>query len=159
MSNNGIEHRIKRGSKAIELAKLRGMDTALWEQQLAALQSTLAAACALAAGTGEQLRTRGWCVWQCAALDDDLMLIVRDDTVSGTPAGIPRYTVAELEMLHRHGMSSFTMRMVHAVKKRAPARVMACIKNGVIANESNSHKSKIKENHESITGSIGKGEL
>jgi len=127
---NELEGRIKQGRKAITLAKWRSMDTSLWEKELARLEA-LAQAEETARRTRELLPTRGWCLWKCAVLGGDIMVVVLDDNVEGVPGGYPVYTEAELEELCQDGVSEATLRLVHEAKKLTGAKVI----NGVTTKE------------------------
>jgi len=65
--------------------------------------------------TRQLLDGRGWCLWQCSALGDDAIVVARDETVKGFPAGLPVYTEAELEEISQAADS--TIHLVHEAKK------------------------------------------
>jgi len=90
--------------------------------------------------TEELLATQGWCLWQCSALDDEIIALVRDASVKGVPEGYVVYTKAEMEEIGRFKVPQSTIRLVHEAKKRASATVISV--------ESN-HKENSHENLES----------
>jgi hypothetical protein len=61
------------------------------------------------------LKEKGWCCWQCATLDNEIIVIVRDEEVSGYPAGHPVYTERELKDLAL--MNASGMRLIQEAKK------------------------------------------
>lgn len=75
--------------------------------------------------TEELLATRGWCLWECSALNGDTIVVVKDESVIGYPKGCLTYTVAEINMLFGVGkpVSSNTLKLVHEAKKLAGAKV------------------------------------
>jgi len=120
---NDLETRIEQGKKAIALDKERGMDTSLWDKELARLETTTQAQ-GVAGRTRGLLAIRGWCLWKCSILNGDIIVIVRNELVSGYPEGYPVYTEAELERLCRDDVSEATLRLVHEAKKLAGATVV-----------------------------------
>ena len=125
---DNLEERIIRGQKAITLAKEKGIDTALWERELARLEA-LAQAQEVARRTGEFLDSQGWCLWKCSTLGNEIIAIVRDKLVEGVPEGYPVYTEAELEELCWDDVSDGTLRLVHEAKKLAGAKVTSKLQN------------------------------
>ncbi|MFC1910632.1 hypothetical protein ACFLXC_05040 [Chloroflexota bacterium] len=117
---NDLETRIKKGRKAIVLAKKMGMNTDLWESELAKLV-TLAHAQEVALCTRELLTTRGWCLWKCSVLNDDITVLVKDELVTGYPLGYAVYTKYELKLITDHDASNSTLRLIHEAKKVAGA--------------------------------------
>jgi hypothetical protein len=115
-----LESRIKRGRRAITLAKEKGVDTSLWEKELARLQ-TLAQAEEVAQRTEELLASRGWCLWRCEALGGEVIVIIDDDLTSGEiPQGYVIYTYSELCRLFGPDappMKRGTLRLVHEAKR------------------------------------------
>lgn len=73
--------------------------------------------------TKEYLATRRWCLWQCGALDGEIITLVRDTNVEGMPQDYPIYTENELEKLFSNDVSNSTLRLIHAAKKWAGAVV------------------------------------
>jgi hypothetical protein len=118
-----MRSRIERGKKAIELAREQGMDTASWEKELAGLEA-LAQAEDVARRTSELLDKQGWCLWKCSALDDDIIMVCRDEADGGYPTGYPIYLEGELEVLCQGDIGDGTLRLVHEAKKLAGARVI-----------------------------------
>ena len=126
---NNVKARIERGKKAITLAKEKGIDTALWERELARLEA-LAQAQEVTRHTRELLNSQGWCLWKCSALGGEVIAVVRDELVNEIPDGYPVYTEAELEELCRDDVSESTLRLVHEAKKIAGAVVISVREEG-----------------------------
>ena len=78
----------------------------------------------VASHTEQLLTGRGWCLWECHNLGDEMIIVVRDELVENAPGGYPIYTKAELEELCRGNASKETMRLVHEAKKSAGARII-----------------------------------
>jgi len=72
--------------------------------------------------TRRLLDTRGWCLWRCAHLGEDTVVIARDEQVPGIPPGYAVYTEDELRKLAQTKKAPW--RLVHEAKKRAGARVV-----------------------------------
>jgi len=104
--------------EAIAMAKERGLDATSWERRLRILEQ----AQEVAKQTSELLNTPGWCLWKCRALNDEVIVVTRDELVSGIPGGYPVYTEQELEYLLEADDS--TLRLVHEAKKQAGAVVI-----------------------------------
>jgi len=77
--------------------------------------------------TFELLATQGWCLWQCDALDDEIIALVRDESVKDVPEGYVVYTKAEMEEIGRFKVPQSTIRLVHEAKKRHAATVQSVI--------------------------------
>ena len=77
--------------------------------------------------TEELLATQGWCLWQCDALDDEIIALVRDASVKGVPEGYVVYTKAEMEEIGRFKVPQSTIRLVHEAKKRHAATLQSVI--------------------------------
>ena len=128
---NNLEDRIKQGRKAVTLARERGMDTSLWEKELARMEA-LAQAQQVAQRTQELLATRGWCLWQCETLDGDTILVVDD---SAEPeellAEYSVYTLSEIDILFGRDKSPSrnTLRLIQEAKKLARAKVTSRVTN------------------------------
>ena len=75
--------------------------------------------------TRELLNSRGWCLWRCSTLHDEVIVVVRDEHVQGVPNAYPVYTEAELNELCRDDVSEATLRMIHEAKKLAKAKVLS----------------------------------
>ncbi|MDD5512081.1 MAG: hypothetical protein PHI12_14950 [Dehalococcoidales bacterium] len=118
-----IRSRIERGRKAVKIAREKGMDTSYWEKELAQLE-VLAQAEDTARRTGELLGKRGWCLWKCGALDDDIVVVCRDEDSGGYPKGYPVYIEYELGMLGRDDVNHDSLRLIHEAKKLAGARLV-----------------------------------
>jgi hypothetical protein len=86
------------------------------------LDNPLARAEKVAARTRELLDTRGWVIWKCSLLNDEKVLIVRDESVTDAPTGYPVYLEKELETIG--DMTDWSVRMVHQAKKLAGARLL-----------------------------------
>ena len=113
MKRQDINSRIERGRQAIALARAKGLETSLWEKELAMLEE--------ATQTHELLETRGWCLWRCRALGDEVIVVLRDELVDGFPAGYPTYLEQELESLLE--VDDSTLKLIHEAKKLAGATV------------------------------------
>jgi len=120
MKSRDISSRIARGRKAIALARAKGLETSSWEKELARLEEELRQA-RETASVSELLATRGWCLWQCRALEGEVIVVLRDELVDGFPTGYPTYLEQELEYLLE--ASDSTLRLVHEAKKLAGATV------------------------------------
>lgn len=68
--------------------------------------------------TEELLATQGWCLWQCDALDDEVIALVRDESVKYIPEGYVVYTQAEMAEIGRFKVPQSTLRIIHEAKKR-----------------------------------------
>ncbi len=79
--------------------------------------------------TEEFLEKRGWCLWQCAALDGEIIALVRDESVKDVPAGYVVYTQAEMEEVGRYRVPQATLRIIHEAKKRAGAKLISIESN------------------------------
>jgi len=69
----------------------------------------------VARATTEALDTRGWCLWKCSALHDDVIVIMDPCSARGAPTGYPVYTTEELRLLGQ--LDSKTISLVHEAKK------------------------------------------
>ena len=68
----------------------------------------------VAAKTAELLGRRGWCLWQCEALDGEIIAVVDTALVQHLPEG---YTVYNLEELHHLlKVEDSTLRLIHEAK-------------------------------------------
>jgi hypothetical protein len=122
MKSHDINLRIERGRRAIALARAKGLETSPWEKELARLEEELRQAQEAAARTRELLETRGWCLWRCRALDDEVIVVLRDELVGGFPAGYPMYLEQELECLLE--VDDSTLKLIHEAKKAAGATIV-----------------------------------
>ncbi len=109
--------------KAIALGKASGVDTTPWERRLRRLNQKEADEDYRL--TMQLLATQGWCLWQCSTLNDEIIAVVRDESVRGIPEGYTVYTKAELEEVARANTSAKTIRLIHEIKKRTHATVMS----------------------------------
>ena len=75
--------------------------------------------------TRKRLRAKGWLVWTCTKLDNDRIVIVRDETVGGYPQGLPVYTEAELKQFDE--LTLGTIRRIHAIKKLELAELTSIV--------------------------------
>lgn len=73
--------------------------------------------------TRELLATRGWCLWKCSTLGDEVIAVIREDLIEGVPQGYPVYTELELEELCQDNVNDATLRLIHEAKKLARAKV------------------------------------
>jgi len=64
--------------------------------------------------TLDSIEKKGWVMWKCAKLNNDLIVIVGEKNVKGYPSGYPIYTLKEIEMTA--GMSPGTIKLIHAAK-------------------------------------------
>jgi hypothetical protein len=122
MRTRDISLRIERGRRAIALARAKGLETSPWEKELARLEEELRQAQEAAARTRELLETRGWCLWRCRALDDEVIVVLRDELVDDFPASYPTYLEQELECLLE--VDDSTLKLIHEAKKAAGATVV-----------------------------------
>ena len=118
-----IRSRIERGRKAIKVAREKGMDTSSWDRDLASLEA-LAGAENTARLTGELLGKQGWCLWKCSTLDDDIIVVCRDEDSGGYPKGYPVYIEYELGVLGRDDVNHDSLRLIHEAKKLVGARLV-----------------------------------
>jgi hypothetical protein len=116
-----LNERIERGKKAIALAKKKGLDTFRWEKEIVKLE--LARAQEVARRTCELLDNRGWCLWRCKNLNDDIVVVCRDEDSRGYPNGYPVYIEYELDIVGRDDLNHDSLRLVHEAKKLTGARV------------------------------------
>ena len=76
-----------------------------------------------AARTQQELTDRGWGLWRCSALNGEVIVVVRDELVTGYPPGYPVYTVQELIELAREGVGVEAIRLAHEAKKGLGAKI------------------------------------
>lgn len=119
-----IRSRIERGRKAIKVAREKGMDTSSWDRDLASLEALVGAEDTARRTTGELLGKQGWCLWKCGALDDDIIVVCRDENSVGYPKGYSVYIEYELQLLGRDKVNHDSLRLIHEVKKLAGARLV-----------------------------------
>jgi hypothetical protein len=143
---NELEDRIKQGRKAIALAKERGMDTSLWEKELARLEA-LAQAEEVARRIEELLASRGWCLWRSEVLGGEVIGVIDDDLASREiPQGHVIYTYSELCYLFgldAPPMELSTLRLIHEAKRLVSA-VVVRVENAGAADAS---ATEVESNH------------
>jgi len=71
--------------------------------------------------TNSHLATRGWCLWKCSTLDDDVIVIMDSYSARGAPTGYPAYTVEEIRLLGQ--LDETTISLVHEAKRIAGATI------------------------------------
>lgn len=62
----------------------------------------------------EIIDRKGFVLWKCKNLNNDLIVIIKDKKTAGYPLGYPVYTLGELEELNDKPMA--TQRLIHAIK-------------------------------------------
>ena len=77
----------------------------------------------VAAETRRRLEDPGWCLWRCSTLDGEVIVVVRDELVTGYPSGYPVYTDQELIELTQEGVGVEVIRLVHEAKKSCGAKI------------------------------------
>jgi len=82
-------------------------------------QDSRADAEAVALETERQLQERGWVLWQCATLNGEVIVVIRDDQVTSYPVDHVVYTEWELRHLFstRAKRDASQLRLVHEAKK------------------------------------------
>jgi hypothetical protein len=103
--------------RAITAGRNKRRDTSAWEERL----ERLIEACEVATRTRELLQTRGWCLWRCRNLGDEVIVVVKDESSRGYPDGYSVYT--ELELSYLAEANDSTLRLVHEAKKLGGAVV------------------------------------
>lgn len=74
--------------------------------------------------TKELLETRGWVLWKCAKLDNEVIVIIRDEFVTGYPPGLPFFTDAEVREFNQKKISLKTYKLLIEARKE-DAKVFA----------------------------------
>ena len=120
MSPLTIKHRIDRGNKAVALAREKGLDSILWQQNLHRLEQ----AREVARRTRLFIAIRGYCLWQCQTLNNEIIVVARDDKVTGIPKDYPAYTEAELNELCAGKVTPEAIRLVHHARKLTGAKII-----------------------------------
>ena len=69
----------------------------------------------LVAQTQKLLHRRGWDLWKCRNLNNDIVVIALNDKIQGYPPNLPVYTEAELREIA--GVNLKTRRLIHESKK------------------------------------------
>jgi hypothetical protein len=72
--------------------------------------------------TKRDLEKRGWALWKCSKLNNDIIVIVKNHSVSGYPDLLPVYTLEEIEK--STGWDAKSLNMVHHAKKIAQAQLL-----------------------------------
>lgn len=68
------------------------------------------------------LEKRGWIIWECSKLNNDRVVIARDETVKGYPPGLVVFTDFELKKIA--DVPDATFRLIYEAKKNAGARLL-----------------------------------
>lgn len=82
----------------------------------------------VAAQTEQYLATRGWVLWKCWNLNGDIVVVVRDESVTGFPPEYPVFTEAEL--MHVGDMSLQQLRFIMETKKQNACSIVDHKKGG-----------------------------
>jgi len=137
-----LNQRIRNGEKAIAFAKQYGRSTEEWEKMLVGLRWAYSQE--VAQRTRELLDTRGWCIWQCHSLNEEKVVIIRHEDITGYPAGYAVYT--ELELFRFSELENASnLRLIHEAKKLAGATVMSVELNKKKADEDQSELIPIEQ--------------
>ena len=67
--------------------------------------------------TEDILSEKGWCLWRCESLDNDIIAIARDDNAHEVPERYVAYTESELRQIFSHPMDRLTLRIIHGAKR------------------------------------------
>jgi hypothetical protein len=70
-----------------------------------------------------QLGARGYCLWKCALLEGEVIMLVNGKRSDQIPAGYTIYTVEEID--RSFGMSVDELRRLHRVKKITGATLIS----------------------------------
>jgi len=72
-----------------------------------------------ASDTESILSARGWCLWRCESLGNDVIAIVRDDSIPDVYGMYVTYTQEELQCLfnERRPVDRATLRLIHEAKR------------------------------------------
>jgi hypothetical protein len=79
--------------------------------------------------TQELLELQGWCFWKCYNLDNETIVITRDENVGNCPAGYTRYTLNEVTQLCRDDINESGLHLIHRIKKEGAVIVTAVKKS------------------------------
>jgi hypothetical protein len=73
----------------------------------------------MASDTERLLSDRGWCLWRCESLDNDVIAVVRDDNIHDVYGTCITYTEEELRRLfnERRPVDLATLRLIHEAKR------------------------------------------
>ena len=69
--------------------------------------------------------TRGWVLWKCTKLNNEIIVVVRDYKVTGYPKGYPVFSDDEIRQLNQDGATPETWELVIEAKKDTDVRVEA----------------------------------
>lgn len=96
---------------------------------------------AVADESRRRLDTKGWVMWQCSKLAEDVsfIIVIRDKSVTGYPEGYPVFTESEMEKLD--DMTIDEISMITRVKQMTKAEI---IDSGGVEDESISENSQGK---------------
>jgi len=72
--------------------------------------------------TRELLEKKGYCLWCCHQLNDEIVLVTQDERMADMPLKYAVYTLTELSMVAE--MKVNTLRLIHAVKRHG-ARILS----------------------------------
>lgn len=79
--------------------------------------------------TKEILATKGWCLWKASLLDNDTIVVIRDESVTDYPKGYPIYTDDEMrEVAH---MNLLIIERVHYLKKISQVQILPGFEDAV----------------------------
>lgn len=85
-------------------------------------ESLLVKARRLAELTREWLDKRGWVMWECPRLNDQRIIIIRDETITGYPVRYPVFTELDLEKIG--DLPDSTFKLILEAKKQAACRLL-----------------------------------
>lgn len=69
--------------------------------------------------TRQLFENPGWCLWRCTKLNDEIICLIRDESVTGYPEKYPVFTDAEIRQLNQDQADLGTYRLVIEAKKCA----------------------------------------
>lgn len=67
--------------------------------------------------TESYFEKRGWCLWRCSKLNNEVLVIVKDEKVTGYPPNLPVFTDAELKEFNQKDIPLSTYRLIIDAKK------------------------------------------
>ena len=103
---------IVRARESIRPSKRRVYPSYIPEEQI-----RIAHALRTACDTESILSNKGWCLWQCELLGNDVIAIVRDDSVHEVPGRYVTYTESELRHIFTSPLSHLSLRIIHQAKR------------------------------------------
>jgi hypothetical protein len=68
--------------------------------------------------TRELLDSVGWCFWKCRNLNNEIIVITRDETINSIPRGYPLYTEQEIAEIGSNEIDEAGLRLIHQIKKQ-----------------------------------------